>query len=542
MSLPRAIKVFTGEEMGRLDRATFSELGLPSRAVMESAGREIASLILDVFSEEVVVGVGVLAGGGNNGGDGYVIARTLSNVGVPTKVYSLKSINDLTGDCQANFQSYINSGGEVVELNDDNWLEVISSKEFGEQGLIVDAIYGTGFRGEIKGFVGEVVSYLNGLGIPTVSVDLPSGVEADTGRVSGVAVQAAICATLQAPKIGNIVFPGRDYCGDTFCLDIGVSKSLPEYQNINRKLLSDEAVAEALQRNLTIHAEIHKGTRGHVLVIGGSAGHLGAPQMSSYAALKTASGMASVVLPSSSALIAPKVEELMCFSLDADSAGHFSGKQLDDLSQRLQGKQAVVLGPGIGQSAGAAKVVTATLKIVRKQKIPTVVDADALNLVASDNELKNLLSELTVLTPHPGEMARLLGVSTDEVQDNRLELAVQLSVELNTWVVLKGAITIIAGPNSEIFISPIACSALATAGSGDVLAGVIASLLGASCPIDEAIAAAVYLHGVAGEEAAAEKDGPQGVSAGDVIEVLPYVYNQLLTRQPDGSRLCTLLY
>ncbi|MCB0324925.1 MAG: NAD(P)H-hydrate epimerase, partial [Bdellovibrionales bacterium] len=279
------MKLLTSKEMAAADRATFERIGVPSRAVMESAGREVVAVIFEHFNDLLPLGVGVLCGGGNNGGDGYVIARVLSGLGVPVIVASIKPLDQLSGDAAANALAFQRLGGTIEVLNEDGWHEGEFFTQLDTLGLVIDALYGTGLRGSLRGLGAELVSAVNLVPVPVVAVDIASGVEADSGRVEGPALEVELTVALQAPKIGHVVYPGASYAGTVVCVDIGVPDSLPEIADVRRELLTEASIARLVQAKLCETAETHKGTRGHLLVLGGSLGHCGAAKMSACAAL-----------------------------------------------------------------------------------------------------------------------------------------------------------------------------------------------------------------------------------------------------------------
>ncbi len=485
------------------------------------------SFILKTYAEVLHEGVLVLCGGGNNGGDGYVVARALQLLGVPVRVLSVKPLADLRGDCKANLESFGCCGGVVEELQESQWQEQIAY--LSNCGLLVDAVYGTGLSGATKGFVADMFAFLNSERehryLPIVAIDVPSGVEASTGKVHGQALQASATICLQALKIGNVVFPGSSFCGETFCVDIGVSiDSIP----VNRFLLNEAYVALVLREFLPTEAEVHKGVRGHLAVLGGSSGRYGAPKLSGEAALRCGAGLVSMFLPASAAaIVSPQCRELMCTALPDESDGHFASESADAVEEELQNKQAMAIGPGLGTTQGAKQLLQRVLEVAAKRKLPLVIDADGLNLLAEHKELQELLGAHVVLTPHPGEMARLVGSSSAEIQQDRLAIAEKYAAKWGCWLVLKGARTIIAGPDGQVSINPAATPVLATAGSGDVLTGVIGAFAASGIPIQLASQCAVFLHGAAGELAQEDATGVFGTTAGDLIRYIPTLMNVL---------------
>lgn len=537
------MKILTAAEMAAADQAAFSRVGLPSRAVMENAGRQVTLFLLDECSDRLRAGVLVLAGSGNNGGDGFVVARTLLNFGVWAEVALLKPISSLSGDAKANAESFLQCSGKIVELSQSDWCEAECLSRLGSFGVLVDALYGTGFKGSVRGFAAELISFVNARarasGLPIVSVDIASGVESDTGAVHGPVIEAQATVALQCLKLGHVLFPGSGYCGKIYVAEIGIPPTIPEIEGVERELITEKSVSELLSEYLLGAPDEHKGSRGHVLVVGGGAGHFGAPKLSGQAALTSGAGLGTLVMPESAAkVLAPQLEELMCEFLPSNEEGRFSGEGGEKLRELAHGKQAIVFGPGVGTEPGIDKLLRVVLELSREGKHAAVIDADGLNVLADRAELKDLLNERVVLTPHPGEMGRLLGKSSKEVQENRLGFAMSLSREYGCWVVLKGARTVVSGPEGQVWLNPAATLTLATAGSGDVLAGIIAAFLARNFPAGEAARAAVFVHGCAGEAALLDRQGIVGTLAGDIVLNVPRVVNALLRfRPPPASML-----
>ena len=526
------MKVLTSGEMGAADRAAFERLAIPSRAVMESAGRVVAQVIVDRFPGEAKRGTLVLCGGGNNGGDGLVTARTLQTLGLPVVVVIFRPKDELAGDVAANAESFVAVGGSLIEIEGDEWRRAMAPAELGTIGVVVDALYGTGLRGPVRGAAAEVIQLLNDWSadgaFPVVSIDVPSGVEADSGKVAGEAVNATVTIALQCLKVGQVLFPGAAYCGETWVADIGIPQSLPEISGVKRDLLTEVEISAMLASAAADDPETHKGERGHLLVIGGGSGHFGAVKLSAQAALVSGAGLVTMLLPKRAAeQLSPTLDELMCASLADDEQGNFQGPEEESLAQIFSGKDALVVGPGLGQTAGAASLLLRVFELSDKFSIPLVVDADALNLLAADSRLRDALPTHAVLTPHPGEMARLLGCGVEDVQHDRLGAAQKLCAAMNCCVVLKGARTVIACNSGELMINPAAVATLATAGSGDVLAGVIGAFLARGLPAEEAAAVAVFLHGAAGEVLAEQVGGQAGIVASDIGICIPLVINAL---------------
>lgn len=459
--------------MQSLDEQTFRSRKLPSRVVMENAGRACATVLLREFPE--ASNILVLCGGGNNGGDGYVIARALAQIGCAVRVVALKEAT--SDDTKANALSWQTLGKIEYSPSLENLQSLVS-----EADIVVDAIFGTGIQGELRPPFKEQVRAINAVPDKLVlAVDVPSGLSSDSGELPELWLEADVTVALQHLKFSHVFFPASDACGRVFCADIGILGS-----GI-RSLLTLEDIQPTLQRHFGLRRETHKGQKGHVAIFGGSEGMFGAPKLSGLATLRSGAGLATLFFPEEEAKrVAPELLELMCQSRPRGS---------EELRRALSSVQAAVLGPGLGEDASSF----VKLFLENVAGLPCVVDADALNTIAKNQEWMSLLGSQMVLTPHPGEMARLLGLTTAEVQSQRLECARKLVEKTSSWVVLKGARSVICGPKGECFVNPAASDLLATAGSGDVLSGVIAAFLARGVPIEEAVCAGVYLHGLSAE-------------------------------------------
>jgi ADP-dependent NAD(P)H-hydrate dehydratase / NAD(P)H-hydrate epimerase len=523
------MKILTPRQMFLADKSAIG-IGVSSKILMENAGRAVSEFAINNYYEDAKKGVLILAGSGNNGGDGFVVGRVLLSYGFQVTILCLSKVEELKGDARVNadllekifLQSIVHVDSK---LNIDLYLKSV--------GLVIDALFGTGFKGELKEIPGKIVNKLNAectrRYLPVISVDLPSGLDGETGEVYSECVMAKSTVALQCLKVGHVLFPGTTYCGDVFVADIGIPRTIPEIANISCELISEAYVREILLSNYNVNANSHKGSRGKVLIIGGSMGMYGAPKMTGQSSLMSGAGLVSLLLPSLVAQkIASQLTELICEALPDNGTGDFSKEASKEVVRHLEKWDCIVIGPGIGKSDGALQLVLETLK---QAKSKIIIDADALNLLSTMSNAKDFINESMILTPHPGEMARLLGISTEDVQNDRLKYALKVSTEWGCFVVLKGARTIITGPNGEININPTAISSLSTAGSGDVLAGIIATLLARKIKIIDAIKCAVYVHGYAGEELAYEKGGTAGIVASDIIETVSQVINELSSEE-----------
>jgi NAD(P)H-hydrate epimerase len=504
----------TSAEMQAMDRMAIERFGLPGRLLMENAGREAARVFRTHFGEAARRGVGVVAGRGNNGGDGCVIARYLAQKGFPVTVYLLATAEQVRGDAGANLKLLPALGVTVVEMPDEDAF-ARCQREMRSVAVWVDAIFGTGLNAEVRGFFRNVIEFINRLNRPVLAVDIPSGLSADTGQPCGACIRARVTATFAFPKIGHAVFPGADYTGQLEVLDIGIPPHIAAGVNPRQFLLS----ADAVRGYLPLRApEAHKGRTGHLLVVAGSPGKTGAAAMTAMSALRTGAGLVTLGVPESlHPVMQTLVMEAMTSPLPERAAGLWGLAAREGLLTLAQGKSCLALGPGLGSAQETGELVR---ELVRSSPIPMVIDADGLNHLAGGLDALKKLSVPAVLTPHPGEMARLLGTTTPAVQRDRIACARDLAVTLNLHVVLKGARTVIAHPDGAVYINPTGNPGMAAGGMGDVLTGALAGFITQGIRPELAARAAAYLHGAAGDHLA-RSVGPWGYLAGEVMNALP---------------------
>ncbi len=487
------------ERVRAADRWAIDVAGVPSLELMERASRGLADLVMEVAPDGRVV---VVCGSGNNGGDGYAAARMLRETGRQVVVLAVAAPDELTGD--ARIQAERLPGAAPLAF-DSGALEGAA--------VIVDAVLGTGFAGELRGVVGEAVAALAGAHVPIVACDVPSGVDASTGEIDGVAVRAAATATFHASKPGLHVNPGRSHAGVVRVIDIGIPREAP-IDEPNAGLLLDRPLLAPLPQR---QAGWTKFTSGHVLVAGGSRGLTGAAVLAATAAMRAGAGYVTACVPSSQQPIAAAhLIEVMQLAL-ADEDGHHITGGVDGVLQAAARGGALVLGPGLGSSPGAAAFAT---ELARRAEVTLLLDADGLGAHAGALESLAQRRAPTVLTPHAGELARLLGEDSAAIDRRRLHHAREAARRADSIVVLKGDDTIIARPDGVVAISPGATAALATAGTGDVLSGLCGALLARGVEPFMAACAAVRLHARAGA-VAAERLGTDGVAAGDVAAAIP---------------------
>jgi NAD(P)H-hydrate epimerase len=503
------MRVLNTQQMREADRRTIDEIGIPAIVLMENAGRQAVAAMEAAFEDLATSHVGVLCGRGNNGGDGFVVARTLVQRGVETSVFLLGGVADVRGDARTNLEVLGRIGLTVVEITNAQEWELHFS-EISRCDLLVDAILGTGFHGQLSGLLETVVADVNGLGVPVVAIDLPTGVSADTPDVEGEAIEASMTVTLAAPKIPLVLPPADSHSGDLVIADIGIPLPLlDDVEGPYIELLTRERMRELVPARA---ADSHKGDFGRVLVVAGSLGRSGAAHLAAIGALRSGAGLVTIATPKSCLpIVAAMAPEYMTEGLEETTSGTVDYAALDRI---LEFKADVIaVGPGLGQAPGTAAFVQG---LVERAGVPLVLDADALNAFAGDpDRLTGRDGVDVVITPHPGEMARLLNISVEALQHDRLRYATDFAAQHRVHVVLKGHRTIIAGPDNRAFINLTGNPGMATGGTGDLLTGMIAAWFAQLLDAEAACKLAVYLHGAAGDLAEAD-EGDVALVAGDI--------------------------
>jgi len=510
--------------MQAADRRAIEDRGIPAATLMERAGRAVADAMARHFPQLTSARCTILCGRGNNGGDGFVIARLLrERVMPPAGVYLLGRTSDVSGAALSALNALLAAGGQVTEIPDESgWNErsaVILASD-----IIVDAMVGTGSTQPLSGLPAIVAHAVNERGVTVVAVDLPSGLLADRADIAGPAVKAALTVTFAVPKIPLVCAPAAGLVGRLVVADIGIPGDVIDSIGPPHMTLID---AEALRPRVHPRAlDAHKGSTGHVLVVAGSRGKTGAAALSAMAALRSGAGLVTVATPASCAtLVSSFAPEIMTIPLPETPDGTASRAGIDAV---LAFKASVLaVGPGLGAWAETVEFIR---EIVKRSTIPIVLDADGLNAFAGRADTLPAGGSI-IATPHPGEMARLISRSTSEVQAERLHIAAAFSAERKVILVLKGQGTIVASPDRRLSINSTGNPGMATAGMGDVLTGVIAAVVAQGFPLDVAARLGVFLHGAAGD-LAAEQLGPRGLMAHDLIDRMPAVWRRLDSPSP----------
>ena len=504
----------TASEMQEMDSQTIESYGIPGRILMENAGRGASDFCCDRFPQISSMRVGIIAGRGNNGGDGFVIARCLSQKNVNVTVYLLADPSRLTGDAAANFDLLAPIGVAVNIVPDlksfDNLKDSISDKE-----LLIDALLGTGLKSDVRGFFREVIDFINSLDKPVLSVDIPSGLDADTGQPCGASVRARATATFAFAKIGHFQYPGAELCGDLKIIDIGIPTHIVEMVGPKQFLIRSEDIRSYVKPRAQ---NTHKGRTGHLLILAGSPGKTGAAAMTASAAMRAGAGLVTLGVPRGlEPLVAVRSLEVMTMALP-DADGEVLGDlSLDAIIRLLDRKSCLALGPGMGQSNQTRLLI---LQLLQQCQLPLVIDADGLNNLVGATDVLRQYAGPVIITPHPGEMARLIEKDTSAVQEDRIGCAREFAQAFGVHVVLKGAATVIAHPDGFVFINPSGNPGMASGGMGDVLTGLIAGFIAQGYPAEVSCHLGVYLHGAAADTLLTQK-GPWGFLASDLIERIP---------------------
>ncbi len=520
------MKVVTAEQMQQLDQRAIENFGIPGIVLMENAGRGSAEFILQKYPHLHRSVVAIVAGKGNNGGDGFVIARYLVNRGISVKLYLLADPKVLRGEAETNYQIFLRMKGAVVSVPSLIEYQKIK-RELEKVDFIIDGIFGTGLDAEVRGYYREVIEHLNRIQKPKVAIDIPSGLDANTGKPLGTAIRATLTLTFGLPKIGLLIPPGTEYVGELKLIDISIPRRLIEDERIQTYLLEEGEVRKELA--IPRRPDSHKGDYGHLLVLAGSVGKTGAAAMACEAALRMGAGLVTLGIPKSlNPIMEVKLTEVMTEPLPETAKQTLSLRAFNAIVRLCENKKAVVIGPGMGTFK---ETQTLVLKLVRALDLPMVLDADGLTALAGGLKSLPSMKRPLILTPHPGEMGRLVGLTPKQVLENRIDLSRSFSQSHRVYLVLKGYRTLIATPQGEVFINPTGNPGMASGGTGDVLTGMIGGLICQGIDPLPALKMAVYLHGLAGDRVVLER-GEHSLVATDLIHHIPAVLREGFDSQP----------
>lgn len=515
------MKVAGVEEIRAMDRWAIEKWGVPEEILMENAGLAAVSILereTRVAGKRFVI----LCGSGNNGGDGLVVARKIHSLGGIPKVFLLGDPGRFRGASATNYRVLqrlpvdLRAADDLAEIR----------KYLAEADVAVDALLGTGLDREVSGLYREAVDLLNDSGRRVMSLDIPSGVNGDTGEIMGAAVQADWTVTFGLPKPGNVLYPGFGCSGKLYVCTI----SFPP------ELTCREDLKVALNGFIPLpprDPEAHKGSLGDVLFVAGAAGYLGAPRFAALSFLKAGGGYARLAAPASLVpFLAQGAAEAVFVPQQETASGSLAGKNKKRLLALAETVDMVVIGPGLSLAAETQTLVRELVRGIRK---PVLIDGDGLTAVAAEPEILRKRKAATVLTPHPGEMARLTGRTTAEIRKNRIPILQAAARDFRSFVVLKGAHSLVGCPDGRVFVNLTGNAGMATAGSGDVLTGTIAAAFGMGMPLEQAVRKGVYLHGLAGD-LAAEARGEDGITARDIVEFLPTAVRRDRVAAPEEIR------
>ncbi len=508
-------KACYAQQMRSVDRAA-TEIGfVPSIVLMENAAIACVNELKKDF-DLTGKSVAVFCGKGNNGGDGLAIARHLYNMGVDTGVFLVNG-NSYTGDAKINFDIVSGMDIPLDTVADTEGLEhIIRSYD-----IVVDAIFGTGISGNVRGTAYDVIKIINENAKYILSVDVPSGINSDSGEICGICINADKTVTFAGYKIGMLMYPASECTGEIKVDMISMPKSAIDSQDIRVNVTDDEFIRSKIKPR---KSNSHKGDYGKLLIIAGSKGMSGAAYMSAQAALKSGAGLITLAsCESVNAVLEAKTTEVMTCALP-DNDGHISADAAVKILELMENADAVLIGPGLGRSADTEEIVRCVL---HNSSVPVIVDADAINAVARDKEILSECACELIFTPHTMEMSRLTGLDVSYIEENRIELSREFCEEVGAVLLLKGPHTVVTAPSLMQYINITGNPGMASGGSGDVLAGIIAALLARGIDCEAAAAAAAYIHGTAGDIAMA-KYGMESMSATDVLDCLPEAFCRIL--------------
>lgn len=515
------MRILTAEAMREVDRTAIEELGIPSLVLMENAAIGVVDAIGEIYED--AESAAIFCGPGNNGGDGLAIARHLAVRGYDVEVFLAAGRRGMRGDAEVQLGICRRQGLAIQDVaTEDDVVEALERAR--EMDVIVDALFGIGLSSPLEGVLADLVEGLNDLPLPRVSVDLPSGLHGSRPDPLGPHIRADLTVTFAAAKLAHVLPPASEAVGDLVVADLGIPPELVEgagEEGGALYLLAPEELADLLPER---DPEAHKGDYGHVLIVAGSPGKGGAAILATRAAVRAGAGLVTAAVPEP---ILDVVDlgsiESMTLPLPASGSGQIAGPAAGRVLQAASGKAVLAMGPGLGQDGETAEAIRT---IALEVPLPLVLDADGINAFAGRaGELADREYE-TVLTPHPGELGRLLGITTAEVQADRIGAARRAASETGAVVVLKGHRTLVATPEGELHINPTGNPGMASGGTGDVLTGLIAGLLAQDLGALDAARLGVYLHGSAGDLVAAEY-GEVSLAAGDLVKVLPLAIREL---------------
>ncbi|WP_110955939.1 NAD(P)H-hydrate dehydratase [Anaerosinus massiliensis] len=507
------MKVVTAKQIRQIDHQTIEQYGMPEIALMENAGSEVAKAVVRILKTIDGKKICIFAGKGNNGGDGFVAARHLINQKAKIKVFIIGNATDIKNSAKINLNILLSMGADVLEVKGErDWDKVKIALAFSD--CFIDALLGTGFEGTLRPEMIKMIDMMNGMGKTIIAVDIPSGVEADSGIVHNTAVQAAATVTFGLPKIGLLLYPGAAHAGEILTVDIGIPNVLLSDGNIKQNMINTNMVKSLLVKR---HDDCHKGTCGKVLLVAGSVGMTGAAVLAANAALRSGAGLVTLAIAKSlQPIVAAKLTEVMTYPLSEERAGVIGAEAVQELIALAQGYDVIAIGPGLGRDPATLDMVYQLVTKIDKQ---VILDADAIHAFAGTAKDLTKAKMTPILTPHLGEFSNLIGISIDDIKSDLIDIVRQAAEDFKSILVVKSARTVVAYPDGNVYINIRGNAGMATAGSGDVLTGVISGLFVQGLLSYSAAVAGVFLHSFAGDLAA--RSGMVGLVANDIVQALP---------------------
>jgi NAD(P)H-hydrate epimerase len=513
-------KVLTAKEMQKIDAIASSHYAIDGLKLMENAGKSIVNQIKRRFDDLLNKKIFIFCGKGNNGGDGFVTACLFFGMGVSVTVILLEKRINLKGNASINAELAFNLGVTIIEI--EGMHSDLSQYNLCSCDIIIDALLGTGLTRPVEGIYKQVVEQINQSQKFIASVDIPSGLDSDTGLLKGVFIRADLTIALTLPKRSHLLFPSAALIGELQIVDIGITSDVIVSQNIKLQVTEEADLISWFQKR---PADSHKGSYGHVLVIAGSRGKGGSAGLTALAALRMGCGLVTLALPES---CQKKLEfhplEVMTVSAPETALGTFSLSSKEVLLSHAKGKAAVAIGPGISTEPETVQLINELLPLI---DCPLIIDADGINAIAQNQNLISKLSAETILTPHPKEMSRISGIKISKILKNRVDITRQFALDHSVNIILKGASSIICQPDGMTTINPTGNPGMATAGTGDILTGVIASLIAQGFSSPKAAIAGTYLHGLTGDIYASQ-ESQTSLIAGDLLRTLPKTIKRIL--------------
>ena len=517
------MKLLTASQSRELDRLSQEKYGVPSYSLMTNAGEATAHAALEKYRARISEGALIVAGKGNNGGDGFVVARKLHQDGIRTRAILLARSSVLKGDAARAHSELISCGGKIVEIETESALDDAMREP---RGIVVDGIFGTGLNAEVAGLPRAAIDKINALEVPTVAIDIASGVNSDTGAVMGAAIDAALTVTFGFAKFGHLSYPGAAHCGELKIAQIGFAAQAIDDIAPKGLFLEMKDVRGWLKPRTD---NSHKGLFGHVMVIAGSRGKAGAALLSSRGALRAGAGLVTAAVPNCVADVVASGQAELMTEVIADRDGHFDGRAaIETLASLVEPMDSIVVGPGIGVSDGTEGLIAWLINEGAQPDRPILIDADGLNVLAKigPEKLRNARGPV-VLTPHPGEMSRLLSISTKAVNADRISSAKKLAELTGAVALLKGARSVIATASGEVHINSTGNPGMGTPGMGDALSGMTGAFIAQRMDPLRALSLGVFLHGYAADRVAM-RCGRIGYIVGDLLDELPRAIDALV--------------